>query len=158
MDISSSSSSSSSMLATYPQMMRGHRSTERCCNHASALLAIALASQSLFCTHVLCAQLAPTPLPFTPLHSVAHTLVTYCCCCLHRCIVHTRRPAARTSKGCGTVQFTQRAAALAAQKALHNSNAFERAEAPLVVEPLDPRKQKRPPPGTACIQCSTACC
>jgi hypothetical protein len=58
------------------------------------------------------------------------------------------RPSAKTSKGCGTVQFAQRASALAALQALHGSRAFERAEAPLVVEPLDPRKQKQaPPPG-----------
>ncbi|WIA39601.1 hypothetical protein OEZ86_005685 [Tetradesmus obliquus] len=54
-------------------------------------------------------------------------------------------PSAKSSKGCGKVQFAARASALAARQALHGSKAFERAEAPLVVEPLDLRKQKQPP-------------
>uniref|UniRef100_A0A383VKQ6 RRM domain-containing protein n=1 Tax=Tetradesmus obliquus TaxID=3088 RepID=A0A383VKQ6_TETOB len=54
-------------------------------------------------------------------------------------------PSAKSSKGCGTVQFAACASALAARQALHGRKAFARAEAPLVVEPLDLRKPKQPP-------------
>ncbi|WIA19336.1 hypothetical protein OEZ85_003968 [Tetradesmus obliquus] len=54
-------------------------------------------------------------------------------------------PSAKSSKGCGTVQFAVCASALAARQALHGRKAFARAEAPLVVEPLDLRKQNQPP-------------
>jgi hypothetical protein len=53
------------------------------------------------------------------------------------------RPTAKTSKGCGTVQFKDKAAAAAALEALHGSRSLPRAEGALVVERMDPRKQKQ---------------
>ncbi|WIA19398.1 hypothetical protein OEZ85_004018 [Tetradesmus obliquus] len=55
-------------------------------------------------------------------------------------------PSAKTSKGCGTVQFRDKAAASAALQALNGSSNLPRLEGPLVVERMDPRKQKVTPP------------
>uniref|UniRef100_A0A383W1T6 RRM domain-containing protein n=1 Tax=Tetradesmus obliquus TaxID=3088 RepID=A0A383W1T6_TETOB len=55
-------------------------------------------------------------------------------------------PSAKTSKGCGTVQFRDKAAASAALQALNGSSNLPRLEGPLVVERMDPRKQKATPP------------
>jgi hypothetical protein len=66
------------------------------------------------------------------------------------------RPAAKTSKGCGTVQFAHAESAIAARHALSGSRSLPRADAALVVEALDPRRQKSAPPGELPLNTSNA--
>jgi hypothetical protein len=65
------------MLATNLQLMHGQRSTERCLNHALALLAVAFSPgcHPGFMSCACIVQLRPSPSTSTALHTVADTLL-----------------------------------------------------------------------------------